>query len=328
MQINYECCNWYLLKGFSVELKNSLVTLQPGIYIIRHPGGSACALSVTRGPSGPGKHEILSTPRTQGTLLRDGSDCIVMRVFGGPIELLVTAFVSPVGGPAPTLRIDQIGLDPEPIAPLVQQDSLPSSKIIEISERGLSIIGHIQAIGDAVAGAGETIGQPGSHSRLEGFQLMWPDKPEGLDVVYGVTIEGGETTPMMTLGQYCGTRNMARRITEATFGLTGPKSNQHELQGFAHFSGGFVTPIVAGIGLSGPSGSEHLTALSLSVVPTTNPKNAKVNPWSDSARTKVFKAPSKTKPTVAQKKTPAVPTSAVSKESAKPKKKPATVKKS
>lgn len=46
--------------------------------------------------------------------------------------------------------------------------------------------------------AGETIGQP-VVTRLEGFQLMWPDKPEGLDVVYGVTIEGGETTPMMTL---------------------------------------------------------------------------------------------------------------------------------
>ena len=143
---------------------------------------------------------------------------------------------------------------------------------------------------------------------------MWPDKPAGLDLTYGLTREGGASPPMVGVGQVCGTRTMARRITEVTFALTGAQADRYQLDGVAHFSGGFQTPIVSGLTLSGPSGLEHLTSISLRAIPAVNTPQRKPNPWNDSPRTQVFKAPAKAvktppvKPVAAKpdtKKTPA-----------------------
>jgi hypothetical protein len=101
------------------------------------------------------------------------------------------------------------------------------------------VIGHIERTGDVVASESKQLGQVGSNLRLEGFQVMWPDKPAGVDLTYGLTLEGGESTPMVSVGQFCGTRNMARRVTEVTFALTGPQAQQYQLEGIAHFSGDF-----------------------------------------------------------------------------------------
>lgn len=276
-----------------MEMKSSLVTLQPGMYILRHPKGGLPALSIARAPGGTGRYEILATPRTQGSVLRDGSDCIVMRVFEGPVEILVTAYVAHVGIAAPALRVDQIGLDAEPAAAPASPVAAPATatrKPIEIAAQGISIIGHIERLGDVVVSEGKPLGQPGSDLRLEGFQVMWPDKPAGVDLAYGLTVEGAEPGPMVATGQFCGTRNMARRITEVTFALTGAQANQFQLEGLAHFSGGFRAPIASGVALSGPSGLEHLTSISLRTVAVPPGSKNTVNPWSASPQTQVFKA--------------------------------------
>lgn len=287
-----------------MEMKSSLVTLKPGMYILRHPKGGLPPLSISRAPGGNGQFEVLATPRTQGSILRDGSDCIVMRVFDAPIEVLVTAYVEHAGVAAPALRVDQIGLDAAPSAAAQQAAPANGAKPIVINGTGISVIGHIERTGDIVASEGQQLGQAGSNLRLEGFQVMWPDKPAGLDLTYGLTLEGGEATPMVSVGQFCGTRNKARRITEVTFSLAGAQAQQYQLDGLAHFSGGFQTPIVSGLTISGPSGLEHLTSISLRAIAAVDTPQHKHNPWDASPRTQVFKAPSKVA------KTPAVKTSA------------------
>lgn len=276
-----------------MEMQSSLVTLKPGMYILRHPKVGMPPLSISRTPYGAGKFEVISTPGTQGAILRDGSDCIVMHVFEAPVEILVTAYLDQAGGVAPTLKIDQIGLD----VPRIAQESVlatsSSPKPIEISGTGISVIGHIERTGDVVVSDGKQLGQFGSNLRLEGFQVMWPDKPVGVDLVYGLTLEGGDSTPMVGVGQFCGTRNMARRVTEVTFALTGPEAPKYQLEGIAHFSGGFQTPIVSGIALTGPSGLEHLTSISLRAIAAPAAKQGALNPWKDAARTQVFKPASK-----------------------------------
>ena len=300
-----------------MEMKSSLVTLKPGMYILRHPKGGLPPLSISRAPGGNGQFEVLATPRTQGSILRDGSDCIVMRVFDAPVEILVTAYVEHAGVAAPALRVDQIGLDAPPSnAPTTATAPPQTPKPIEISGQGISVIGHIERTGDVVASEGQQLGQVGSNLRLEGFQVMWPDKPDGLDLTYGLTLEGGESIPMVSVGQFCGTRNKARRITEVTFALVGPDAHQYQLDGVAHFSGGFQMPVMSGLTLSGPSGLEHLTSISLRAVAAVNAPPRKPNLWNDSPRTQVFKAPTKAaqSPAVktsatppAAKKTPAKP---------------------
>lgn len=98
---------------------------------------------------------------------------------------------------------------------------------------------------------------------------------------------------MVSVGQFCGTRNMARRITEVTFALAGEEAYQYQLEGMAHFSGGFTTPIVSGLSISGPSGLEHLTSVSLRAIAAVDVPQPKPNPWRESPRTHVFKAPAK-----------------------------------
>lgn len=270
------------------------------MYILRHPKGGLAPLSVSRAPGRPGDGEFssISTDNTHGAILRDGADCIVVHVSKAPIELLVTAFLAKEGDQVPALRLDQIGLDApavptapaKPVAPAPAIAPPPAARApIQIGAHGISLIGHVERSGDLVAAPGEYLGDPSSSLRLEGFQVMWPDRPAGVDLAYGIVIEGVGHMPIVKTGKFCGSKGEARRITEATFALVGPDAGQFQLQGTAYFSGGFQLAIQSGVPLSGPSGLEHLTALSLRAVVASAPQTTP-NPWAESPRTKVFKA--------------------------------------
>jgi len=275
------------------------------MYILRHPKGGLAPLSISRAPGRPGDGELssIATDGTHGSILRDGGDCIVVHVGKAPVELLVTAFLAKEGDQVPALRLDQIGLDapaapsapvkpvaPAPAAPPPAIPPKPAARAaIQIGAHGISLIGHVERSGDLVAAPGEYLGDPSSSLRLEGFQAMWPDRPAGVDLAYGIVIEGVGHMPIVKTGKFCGSKGEARRITEATFALVGPDAGQFQLQGTAYFSGGFQLAIQSGVPLSGPSGLEHLTALSLRAVASSAPQTTP-DPWAESPRTKVFKA--------------------------------------
>jgi hypothetical protein len=264
-----------------MDLANSIVQLQPGMYILRHPKTGMPPLSISRAAANPahnGTIQAIFTPGTEGSVLRDGKDCIVMQVLNGPVDLLVTAYMDKPGAAVPTLKIDKIALE----------GAVPSKpRSVHVPPKGLSLIGHIERRGDVVAAQGASLGDPKSELRLEGFQIAWPDKPEGVDVVYSARVEGMPAAQPVPSGQFVGSRNAAKRIVQVAFSLTGPKASQYELKGKAHFSGGYETAVTAGATLNGPSGLEHLTAINLDVAPATT-KGAKGS-WEPSSRTKVFK---------------------------------------
>lgn len=313
-----------------MKITTTTVVLQPGMYVLRHPKGGLPALTVTRAP-GTAAHngglELLSTPNTHGSILRDGTDCIVMHVTLAPVELAVSAYLPDATAAVPSLRIDQIALDPAmpapapahtpaaapalprtpapaavraPVAaPALQAASAapapaPSAQAaprrIEIGGKGISVIAHIERTGDVVAAEGSAVGDPDKGLRVEGFQVMWPDRPDGVDLAYRISVEGAGQMPAVTTGKFCGTRGQARRITELSFTLVGPEATKYALEGQAWFSGGFQLPVSSGATLGGPSGLEHLTALSLKAVPANAKTGPAGNPWVESAATKVFRA--------------------------------------
>lgn len=284
-----------------MNIISSTVLLKPGMYILRHPQSGLAPISVTRAPGAAGSQgtlETLSTPNTQGSILRDGADCIVLHVVGAPVELLVSAFLPNAGATVPALKIDQIGLaQPAATAVAAALAAPVAARPISISNKGISIIGHIERTGDVVVTEGATLGDPATAMRLEGFQIMWPDRPDGVDLAYGIAVEGMGATPVVQSGKFVGTRSKALRITEVTFALVGPKARAYALEGTAHFTGGFQMPLVSGMGVSGPSGLEHLTALKLRVVPS-KPAAKAASPWDESPKTKVFKSKA---PAVAKK---------------------------
>lgn len=282
-----------------MEFASSLLLLNPGVYILRHPKTGTVPLSVARAPGSPennGTLEVIGTPGTDRTILRDGSDCLVVHVSEGPVELLVTAFLNKSGAAVPALRVDQVALDgaaPAPAAKFAAPATAggkAAQQAIQIPATGISVIGHMERRGDLVATDGELLGEPESNLRLEGFQVMWPDRPQGADVAYNIAVEGIGPLPVVKSGKFCGTRGQARRITEATFSLVGPQAREFALEGTAYFTGGFQVPVESGQPLGGPSGLEHLTALSLNVVKAKSKAKPAPNPWDASPRTKVFKS--------------------------------------
>lgn len=263
------------LSVFMTSINTSVVTFRPGMYLLRHPGGTLAPVTLSRAPgkdAGQGTIQRMGTPGTDDEVLRSAADCIAIVVAGAPVDLLVSAFLANPGDAVPKLRVDRVSLEePRQAAPAVQAtvaQSKPAeapaevSKPIRVKAHGISLIGHLGAAGDAVAAEGELLGDV-DNGKLEGFQAMWPDRPEGVDLAYRIGVEGAGTSAIVQTGKFVGTRGKGHRITEVGFALVGPKAAGYKLEGKAHFSGGFVMPISSGVTLSGPSGMEHLTALSL-----------------------------------------------------------------
>lgn len=310
----------------------------PTLTVTRAPGTAASN----------GQLQTLSTPDTHGSILRNGADCIVMLVTLAPVELAVSAYLPDAAATAPSLRIDQIALDaaapaPAPVvarmparaatpadvpapAPVLAAAPAPAtvppaapapsvatapagSRSIQIANKGISVIAHIERTGDVVAGEGNAVGDPSKGLRVEGFQLMWPDRPAGVDLAYRISVEGVGQMPAVTTGKFCGTRGQARRITELSFTLIGPEAAKYALDGTAWFTGGFQLPVSSGATLGGPSGLEHLTALSLKAVSKNAPTGSADNPWADSAATKVFRATTASPAKSASKKSAAIASS-------------------
>lgn len=282
-----------------MQFVSSLLLLQPGMFILRHPKTGTAPLTVARAPGSQennGTLEVIGTPGTDRTILRDGGDCLVMHVSGAPVELLVTAYLNQSGGAAPALRVDKVALDGSAQIPALALAGMPPAPAvaapqrIQIPANGVSVIGHVESKGDLVATNGALLGEPQDNLRVEGIQVMWPDRPQGADLAYNIGIEGIGALPVVKSGKFCGTRNQARRITEVTFSLVGPQANEFALEGTAWFSGGFQAPVESGMALGGPSGLEHLTALSLNVITARASARPAPNPWDESPRTKVFKS--------------------------------------
>jgi hypothetical protein len=265
-----------------VELANSIVTLQPGMYILRHPKTGMPPISISRAAANAqhrGHVQALYTPETEGSVLRDGRDCIVMQVLNAPVDLLVTAYLEKSGAAVPALKIDKIRLDGDDLG----------NRAIEVPQHGLSMIGHIERTGDVLAREGERLGTADSNLRLEGFQLMWPDKPEGVDVEYAVRVERAGPMPAVRTGNFTGFRNAAARVVGVTFRLVGERAGQFKIGGKASFSGGYEMPIESGAPLAGPTGVEHLTALELTIQPVKG--GAAKGAWQASSRTRIYKQP-------------------------------------
>ena len=222
-----------------------------------------------------------------------------------PAPAAAPVAAAPAAVPAPAAIAPAPTPVSKPAAPAPVAVAQETPRRIQISNKGISVIAHIERTGDVAAGEGTAVGDPAKGLRVEGFQIMWPDRPAGLDLAYRISVEGMGQMPAVTTGKFCGTRGQARRITELSFTLVGPEAANYALEGTAWFTGGFQLPVSSGATLGGPSGLEHLTALSLKAVPANARNGIPDNPWTESAATKVFRATTASPAKPASKKTAA-----------------------
>lgn len=285
-----------------MQILTSVVQLQPGLYLLRHPGNNMPPLSVTQTPNTRAEIDVLTARPSGALVLENGSDCIVMRVANAPAELLVAAFSPTSAASAPAMKVDRVALDApaqsitsatpvlHPVSPVMPIQPPAQNKLV-IKDRGVSIVGHVERLGNVVAAEGEVCGNPAALQRIEGFQLMWPDRPDGVDLAYSVVVEGSGPLPAARSGKYVGSRGESKRITEVSIALIGPYAGRFQLAGTAYFSGGFQVALRSGVPAAGPSGMEHLTALALRIVPAvTAPARGANEPAARAAGTARVKA--------------------------------------
>ncbi len=233
------------------ELKVSghLMTLDAGLYcIVQNPSRAAEAASGLPGvrlslPPGPlGRPEALTirTFREDGWL-QGGGDAALVRVAGGPAQVLVTIYQSPNAdaSTAPNLQVVRL-LDPA----ARQGAPVPSP---QTAAQVVDVLAHVQGQGDVGGRLGSWIGERGSKRWVEGFAIAPADGIPGDDIEYQAVLGRGWMSPWVEGGQFCGSRGMALPILGLRVRLRGASAATHECLYAATFvDGASIGPVQAG----------------------------------------------------------------------------------
>lgn len=250
-----------------------LMSLDPGLFcILQSPSKAADAASGLPGVrislpptvNGNAEHVTIATFRPDGWLSGVG-DAALVRVGGGPAQILVTVYQAPhVAGGAPNIQvmklIDSTGQTiGQPGAqgvaqPVVGQAPAPPAAVPSRPSGGparrtaLEVVAHIQERGDVGGRLGEWMGERGSRRWIEGFGLAPTGQPIGpKDIEYQAVLGRGWLSPWVEGGQFCGSRGMALPILGLRVRLKGAAAETHELFYSATFvDGSSVGPVAEG----------------------------------------------------------------------------------
>lgn len=251
-----------------LEITSTLKLLEPGMYIFRYasklPEGEMICFTLQATPLGKGMVDFFPAEGVSRNTLAKLGDCIVGRVKGAATAVLVTEYRQ-TGNPSlkADLRVDRIDTSEAIISSQPKQPTQPAEAY------DLVIAGHIERIGDTVAQDG-WLGAPSAKSRIEGFVIEWPDRPEGVDIAYQCHVAGIGQQPPTLSGGYIGSRRQKAPITAVAFALVGPSAEKYRLDGTVVFAGGAVYPVIPGEELRGPTGREQLVAMQLCVFPSSS----------------------------------------------------------
>lgn len=258
--------------------KTRLLALEPGMYIIRYASQETaeepCLISLQPAPIGKSSVDFFPGETViRNTLSRLG-DTLIVRVKNGAGTLLITEYQRadlPVR--QVDLRVDRIDTSAD-IIRSEQQRKAPvvANKALEAAARAerhgspvvLKLIGHVQAQGDVTAD--EWVGNLDQEARLEGFAIVWPNKPQGVDVAYSCKV-ADVLQPAVLSGNFSGSRGKRAPITAVAMALVGPRRAEYVLDAQAVFAGCPPQDLVDGQEVTAQEGQAKLVALHVSITP-------------------------------------------------------------
>ena len=245
------------------ELKVSghLMTLDPGLFCIVQSvsaAGSASGLpgvrlSLPPGAAGRAESVRISTFREDGWLgERDGA--ALVRVVGGPAQVLVTIYQAPEATPDQAPRLQVLRLSGEPAALGAAAPGAGNRP----SPANADVVAHVQRMGDLGAAFGEWMGTRGSRLWIEGFGIAPREGVAPSDIEYQAVLGRDWLSPWVEGGKFCGSRGMALPLLGLTVRLKGQAAGTHDLSYEATFVDGSASgPVQAGE----PCQAESLAAL-------------------------------------------------------------------
>lgn len=108
----------------------------------------------------------------------------------------------------------------------------------------LTVLVHIQGLGDRQFGSKEFAGTRGQARGLEGFQLRLANAMPGVKLEYMAHISGVGDTPWVTEGQYLGSRGENRQVEGFAIRLTGESASQYTVRYSGHIQNMGDTPVM------------------------------------------------------------------------------------
>jgi len=235
-----------------LRVSGRLMTLEAGLYcIVQNPSRAAETASGLPGvrlslpPGLLGRPEAVSicTFREDGWLHGSG-DAALVRVTGGPAQVLVTIYQSLTADVASAPNVQVIRLletGARQAAPVA--GAMPG----QIAPQEVDLLAHVQSQGDVGARLGTWLGERGSKRWIEGFAIAPASGIPADDVEYQAVLGRGWTSPWVEGGQFCGSRGMALPILGLRVRLRGATAETHECFYAATFvDGASVGPVPGG----------------------------------------------------------------------------------
>ncbi|TWH64216.1 hypothetical protein LX59_02623 [Azomonas agilis] len=306
----------------SLKVSSQLTLLDVGMYILRLTAESTSekkitgCLSLHPAPAGKGVIDFFPGEGVTRNTLAKASDVVIVRVKGGPASLLITEYqLDAAAHGRLRLQIEQVAnkqgvvrkslptaakaveTPSAPDAPTDAAGAISSALLSTLSKtaspaksqavQSLKLLGHISTRGDVVV-EDAWLGAPDSKLRIEGFAIAWAKQPEEVSIAYLCRTSKTSDPSIGLDGQFVGSRQQAKPLTSIAFVLSGSKADDYELSGQVVFAGQAPQTIIPDQELSGPTGTEPLVAIYLSV----NSKAAQVSPpaspW-DTSNAAVFR---------------------------------------
>ncbi|MEH3021918.1 MAG: cell wall-binding repeat 2 family protein [Pseudomonas oryzihabitans] len=258
--------------------KTRLLTLEPGMYIVRYASQDSaeepCLISLQPAPIGKSSVDFFPGETVVRNTLSRLGDTLIVRVKNGAGTLLITEYQRadlPVR--QVDLRVDRIDTSadiirtgPQRSAPVVADKALAAAARTERHGNPvvLKLVGHVQAQGDVTAS--EWVGDVEQEARLEGFAIVWPNKPQGVDIAYSCKV-ADVLQPAVLSGQFSGSRGKRAPITAVAMALVGPRRTEYVLDAQAVFAGCPPQDLVDGQEVTAQQGQAKLVALHVSITP-------------------------------------------------------------
>ncbi len=228
--------------------QSKAVDVDKGLVIVRYEtAGDASRppkVEVLVNPKDEKHVEIISNPlHSEAALWRPGA-CLVVRAMR-PGKLFVEVVpLDDDGSTAATVKVEMLSQGEMPDtrhAPSAMRSAVDfgrsSGANAGVDLERLKIVGHVAGIGDVTAQADEWLAGPSAPARIEGLSIVWPDKPDDLDIRYSVKLARPHAVSgrMMGLGVYAGTRGRALPIVGIRLEMSGPAASNFRLVSEAAF---------------------------------------------------------------------------------------------
>jgi len=222
-----------------IETTVQVLTVEPGLYSV-----GLAASEVVRGKSGlimpcirldpirPGSADMgiaHVAALSDDSLLTPNQAAAYLRVQGGDATVLLTIYRLGSAMKAPELRITRVQPDATP--------SLAAPPEPKLFSESLTLMAHIERVGDVSSEGGIWVGYAGAGGAVEGFAVTPSGPLAPSDIEYQAVLGADWTTPWLPGGEFCGSRGLSLALLGVRIRLVGEAAKTYSCRIWGRFIG-------------------------------------------------------------------------------------------